>query len=198
MTEGDVLNGAVAGARFLARGVDAEGRFRYLVDAPTNRTLSGYDWPRHAGATYFLAQSAALLDDAQINWATRRAASPLRDHAMVECGDNRCIGSDRIVDVGSTALAVIAFAEIAKTKLDPAYALVVPGLTAFLRAQQRSDGEFMHQNDRSERRPIDVQFLYYSGQSALALSRAHSLLHPPPDLDASSRPPSPRIGPSRL
>jgi hypothetical protein len=196
MTEDDVRNGAIAAGRFLARGVDAEGRFRYLVDAPTNRTLSGYDWPRHAGATYFLAQTAALVDDAQINWATLRAASQLRDHAMVECGDNRCIGSDRIVDVGSTALAVIAFAEIANTKLDPAYALVVPGLTAFLRAQQRSDGEFMHEYDRSERRPIDVQFLYYSGEAALALSRAHSLLHDPADLDAASRALARLVGPT--
>ena len=195
MTDEDVRSGAIAAGRFLARGVDAEGRFRYLVDAPTNRTLSGYDWPRHAGATYFLAQVAALLDDARINWATLRAASQLRDHAMVECGDNRCIGSDRIVDVGSTALAVIAFAEIAKTKLDPAYSLVVPGLTAFLRAQQRSDGEFMHEYDRSERRRIDVQFLYYSGEAALALSRAHSLLHDPADLDAARRALARLVGP---
>ncbi|HEV3192849.1 MAG TPA: hypothetical protein VGY54_20225 [Polyangiaceae bacterium] len=195
MTDEDVRSGAIAAGRFLARGVDAEGRFRYLVDAPTNRTLSGYDWPRHSGATYFLAQTAALVDDAQVNWAALRAASQLRDHAMVECGNNRCIGSDRIVDVGSTALAVIAFAEIAKTKLDPAYALVVPGLTAFLRAQQRSDGEFMHQYDQGERRPIDVQFLYYSGEAALALSRAHSLLHDPADLDAASRALARLVGP---
>jgi hypothetical protein len=195
MTQDDVRQGAIAACRFLARGVDRAGRFRYLVDAPTNRALGGYDWPRHAGATYFLAQVAELIDDAQVNWATLRAASQLRDHAMVECGDNRCIGSDRVVDVGSTALAVIAFAEIAKTKLDPAYALVLPALTAFLRTQQRSDGEFMHEYDRSDRQPIDVQFLYYSGEAALALSRAHSLLHDPRDLEAASRALAHLVGP---
>jgi len=195
MTEDDVRSGAIAAGRFLARGVDGEGRFRYLVDAPTNRTLAGYDWPRHAGATYFLAQTAGLVDDAKVNWATLRAASLLRDHAMVECGNNPCIGSDRVVDVGSTALAIIAFAEIATSKLDPGYALVVPGLTAFLRTQQRSDGEFMHEYDRNEGHPVDVQFLYYSGEAVLALSRAHSLLHDPRDLEAASRGLAHLVGP---
>ena len=34
-----------------------------MIDAPTNRTLPGYDWPRHAGATYFLAQAAELVPE---------------------------------------------------------------------------------------------------------------------------------------
>ena len=53
MTREDVRDGAIEAARFLARGLDDKGRFRYLVDAPTNRTLPGYDWPRHAGADVF-------------------------------------------------------------------------------------------------------------------------------------------------
>ncbi len=150
----DVRAAAVEAGRFLARGVDASGRFRYLIDAPSNRTLSGYDWPRHAGATYFLAEVAALSHDENVSFAALRAASWLRDHALVDCGADRCIGSDDVVDVGSTALAVIAFVEIARTNLDPGYALLVPGLTSFLRARSSVDGEFMHEYDRRARRPI--------------------------------------------
>ena len=175
---------------YLARGVDAKGRFRYLVDAPTNRTLPGYDWPRHAGATYFLAQAAALAQDAELGQAAVRAASFLRDHAMVACGDHRCIGDTKIVDVGSTALALLAFVEIARTKLDPSFAPLVPPLTAFLRGQQRPDGEFMHEYDRAAQRPIDVQLLYYTGEAALALSRAASL-------EATRATSTPRGAPSR-
>jgi hypothetical protein len=186
MTKDDVRGAAIAAGLFLARGVDPQGRFRYLVDAPTNRTLPGYDWPRHAGATYFLAQIAALSRDPAVSWATLRAASWLRDQAMVDCGGHRCIGGESVVDVGSAALTVIAFVEIARTELDAGYALLVPEMTAFLRAQQRPDGEFMHQYDRTGQRPIDVQLLYYSGEAALALSRANSLLGDARDLTAAT------------
>lgn len=196
MTDDDVRDGAIAAGRYLARGVDAEGRFRYLVDAPTDRTLPGYDWPRHAGATYFLAQIAALTHDPDVAYATLRAASYLRDHAMVRCGPHRCIGDGAVVDVGSTALAVLAFVEVARAQLDPGYALVVPELTAFLREQQRPDGEFMHLYDRGAGRPTDVQLLYYSGEAALALSRAHRLLGDARDLDAARRALAHLVGPA--
>jgi hypothetical protein len=187
LTPGDVRSFVLAAGRYLARGVDGDGRFRYLVDAPTNRTLPGYDWPRHAGATYFLAQVASLSGDPEIAWAALRAAGWLRDRAVVSCGDRRCVGGGPVADLGSTALTVLAFVEIARTGLDPGYALVVPELTAFLRSQQRSDGEFMHLYDRGTRSPIDTQLLYYSGEAAFALSRANGLLHDGRDLEASTR-----------
>jgi hypothetical protein len=196
MTPQDVFDAAVAAARFLVRGMQDDGRFRYMVDAPTNRTLAGYDFPRHAGATYFLASMAALTHDERFAWATLRAAAWLRDAAMVDCGGARCIGSDQVVDVGSTALAVVAFVEVARTNLDPGYAHLVPGLTAFLRAQQRPDGEFMHEYDRVARRPLDVQLLYYTGEAALALSRAHTLLGDPRDLEAATRALAHAVGPA--
>jgi hypothetical protein len=187
MTDDDVRVAAIAAGAYLARGVDDAGRFRYLVDAPTNRTLPGYDWPRHAGATYFLAQAAALSGHADVASAALRAAAQLRDGAVVACGDRHCIGSDRVVDLGSTALAVLAFVEIARTGLGPAYGPLARDLASFLRSQQRPDGEFMHLYDRDAQRPVDVQLLYYSGEAALALSRAHALLGDARDLDASAR-----------
>ncbi len=187
MTTDDVREGALAAAHYLSRGVDEDGRFRYLVDAPTNRLLAGYDWPRHAGATLFLAQMAGLTHDAELAWAALRAAGLLRDHAMVQCGNGACIGTDSVVDIGSTALSVLAFVEIANAKLDAGYRLLVPALTAFMRAQQRPDGEFMHLYDRAAGRAIDTQLLYYTGEAALALSRAHSLLGDERDLQAANR-----------
>jgi hypothetical protein len=187
LTPDIALGAAVAAARFIARGVDADGRFRYLVDAPTNRTLPGYDWPRHAGATFFLAQAAAASRDPGVAWAALRSASFLRDHAVVDCGEHRCVGSDAMVDAGSTALTVLAFVEIARTGLDPSYARDVASLTAFLRALQRPDGDLMHLYDRRAGHAIDVQLLYYTGEAAFALARAHTLLGDPRDLDAARR-----------
>jgi hypothetical protein len=195
LTDQDARQAAIAAGRFLARGVDDDGRFRYLIDAPTNRTLAGYDLPRHAGATYYLAQVAGQSGDRQLGMAALRAAGWMREHAMVACGTARCIGSDRVVDVGSTALAVLAFVEIARTKLDPAFATLVTGLTEFLRAQQRANGDFMHEYNRDTQRPIDVQLVYYTGEASLALSRAHGLLGDPRDLEAASRALAYLVGP---
>jgi hypothetical protein len=196
LTNDDARAFVVAAGAYLARGVDAEGRFRYLVDAPTNRTMPGYDWPRHSGATYFLAQSAAIAHDPELSYAALRAASYLRDHAMPMCGADRCIGDGEQVDLGSAALAVIAFVEVARTKLDEGYALVVPPLASFLRSMQRDDGEFMHLYNRAESRPIDVQLLYYSGEATLALSRAYGLLGDERDLAAARRGLANLVGPA--
>lgn len=176
------------GAHQLARLVDANGRFRYLFDATSGKILPGYNWPRHSGATYFLAQAAAMLDDAEVRYACLRAASQLRDVVMTSCGTNKCIAADNDdADVGSSALALVAFSEIVRTGADPGYAVAVSQLAAFLRSQQRADGELMHYFDRNQGQPIDVQVMYYTGEAALGLSRAHRVTKDPRDLDAAKR-----------
>ena len=47
---------------------------------------------------------------------------------------------------------------------------------------QRPDGELMHEYDVEAQAPIDVQHLYYSGETAFALLRAHAVLGNPEDL----------------
>ena len=195
LTKEDVHAFVRAAALYLARGVGADGRFRYIVDAPTDRTLSGYDWPRHSGATLFLAQAAGLDHDPLVSYAALRAAAYLRDHAMLSCGSDRCIGDGGQVDLGSTALAVIAFVEVARTKLDESYAALIPPLASFMRSLQRDDGEFMHLYDRDESHPVDVQLLYYSGEAALALSRTYRLLGDERDLNAARRALAHLVGP---
>jgi hypothetical protein len=181
-----LLDAALAAARYLARGVDAQGRYRFLVDGATNQTLPGYDWPRHAGATYFLAQAAGRSHDPDLADAASRAASLLRSK-KASCGSLPCIADSSSADLGSSALATLAFAEMALDGIDPSYRADVTDLAVFLRSQQRADGEFMHRFDRAASRPVDVQLLYYSGEAALALSRAHRLLGDPRDLDAAVR-----------
>ena len=183
----DVVRAAVLeAAHYLARGVDADGRFRYLVNAATNQNLPGYDWPRHSGATYFLAQAATLSHDPELSAATLRAASMLKDRQTARCGTNACIGQDNVVDLGSAALAVVAYAQIA-VDLDPSYKAQVEKLTPFLRSQQRDDGEFKHQFDKETKRPIDIQFPYYSGEATLALARAYKVTNDPHDLEAAKK-----------
>lgn len=174
-------------ASYLARNVDDAGRYRYLVDAIKDLPLGGYSWPRHAGTTYFLAQAAALFDDPAIRFACLRAAARLRDDMMQPCGAQRCIAEGPDADVGSAALALVAFAEIVRTGADASYRRPAVELALFLRSQQRPDGELMHEFDREKGKPVDVQHLYFTGEAALALSRAHRITGDPEDLRAASR-----------
>ncbi len=195
LTRDDVRNAALDAGRYLARGVRSDGRFRYFVDAPTNRTLAGYDWPRHAGATYFLAQASAMVDDPLLSSATLRAAGLLRS-VIVACGDTPCVGSEEVVEIGSSALATIALAEVARTGLAVEYRRTVADLARFLRAQQRPDGEFMHQYDRTKSSPIDIQFLYFSGEATLALARAAMITGDPADTAAAAKGLAHLVGPA--
>ena len=187
---------AVDAARFLARGVSSEGRFRYTVEATTNRSLSGYDWPRHAGAAYVLAQAADVSHDPVLRDAALRTTGYLRDHATLDCGEHRCVGQGELVDVGSSALALIAMNEIARTGIDPSYRAQVEQLASFLRSQQRPDGEFMHHYDRRAKKPVDTQSIYYSGEVTLALARAFALTGDTADRDAASRGLAHIVGPA--
>ena len=174
-------------AAYLARGVDSDGRFRYLVDAVHDQSLGGYSWPRHGGATYFLAQAAALFDDPTFRYACLRSAARLRDDMMQSCGANRCIADGSDANVGSAALALIAFSEIVRTGADGSYRRPAMELARFLRSQQRPDGELMHDFDLATGKPVDVQYMYFTGEAALALARAHRITGDPEDLRAASR-----------
>ena len=183
-----VLDGVREAAMHLAHSVDDDGRFRYLVDAPKNQTLPGYNWPRHSGATFFLAQAAFVLDDPFVRYACLRAASQLRDRMMRACGPHRCVSEKgEIAEIGSSALALIAFTEIVRTGADGAYRPAIEELASFLRSQQREDGEFQHEYDRVKQAPIDVQYLYFSGEATLALGRTHRITGDARDLDAARR-----------
>lgn len=174
-------------AQFIARGVDGQGRYRYLIEATTDATLPGYNWPRHAGTTYFLAQASALLDDTVVRYACLRAAAAMRDQVTKDCGDNKCIAEENEASVGSSALGLIAYAEIVRTKAGDSYKEQITELARFLRSQQRADGELMHFYDRGNKKPIDVQVMYFTGEAALALSRAHRVTGDPEDLAAAKR-----------
>lgn len=188
LTRPIVLDGVAEAALHLAQAVDGAGNFRYMIDAPSGRTLPGYNWPRHAGATFFLAQAAAVLDEPTVRHACLRAAARLRDSMLRDCGSHRCVSADELIaEIGSTALAVVAFTEIVRTGADASYRTAIVDLAAFLRSQQRADGEFMHLYDRTAKQPIDRQLLYFTGEAALALARSHTVTNDPRDLDAARR-----------
>jgi hypothetical protein len=174
-------------SRYLARNLDPGGKFRYIVDAPSDKSLAGYSWPRHAGATFFLAQAAGTEKEPDVAYAALRAAAIMRDSMMKDCGAHKCIAEDDDADLGSSALGLVAFTEVVRRDLDRSYLPAIRSLAEFIRSQQRADGEFMHEYDRPAKKPIDIQRLYFSGEATLALARAYRVTNDPQDLDAAKR-----------
>jgi hypothetical protein len=78
--------------------------------------------------------------------------------------------------MGASALTAVAAAELLRKGDDPAVRSMLEGLTNFIRSMQRPDGELMHVYDLRSDEPVDVQYMYYSGEAAYALLRAHEVL----------------------
>lgn len=181
--------------RYLARNTRKNGSMLYDVDLVTAETKPGYSYPRHAGATFFMAEVAAYSGHKAIRSAAVRAARYMRDRATAQCGPHQCVGTGRVVTVGSTALAVLAYVELTKAGFVDDYDDAIRAGVAFLRSQQRDDGEFMHFYDRVDWRPVDKQGQYYSGEATLALIHAYEVTGDPGDLEAARRALSYIVGP---
>ena len=168
-----VRDGMLDAARYLARNITRDGRFRYRVDPVTDRSLPGYNWPRHAGATFFLAQAAAATHDPLLRQAALqgRCRAAGAGHGFVW---RRALRRGR---TGGLAGVVSARAHCVHrggaSRLDESYHTHIVGLSRFLREQQRPDGTFIHYYDRRKSHPLDRPSLYYSSEATLALARAY-------------------------
>jgi hypothetical protein len=134
-----------------------------------------------------LAESANYTRDPVMLDALARAARRLAEGALADCGQYRCVAVGDRADLGSSALGLLALVEIVEGGTLPELMSVVKDLAAFIRSQQRPDGEFKHFYDRRRNEPVDQQVLYYTGEAAFALARAERLTHDRRDLEGASR-----------
>jgi hypothetical protein len=188
-TRDDVLEAAREHAKFILRHQSPEGRFTYIYDARHDRESpgAGYSLARHSGTAFFLARAARELQMPEAAEGALRALDFLRAEALTTCGapDRLCNIWNDHVEFGASALGALAAAELLQTRDEPSVRELLRGLLAFLRAQQRPDGEFMHEYDREADRPVDIQRMYYSGEAANALFAGYERLGDPRDKAAA-------------
>jgi hypothetical protein len=183
----DAIKTSVAGAaQYLARNQRRDGSFRYELNAVIGTESEEYNYPRHAGATFFLARAGNQFRDAKLQRAGQRAGAFMKDRVTLRCGAHACIGEGDQVDVGSAALALLAYVELLAGGNEEFRAPALE-LAGFLRSQQRADGEFKHFYSVSEQRPIDIQVEYYTGEATFALSSVSRMSGNPKDLEAARR-----------
>jgi hypothetical protein len=177
---------ALAGGRYLVAHLAPNGRYIYEHDLDTGMTTSptsnDYSMPRHAGVTYFLAELYRITKEEWLREPIQRAIAHLAE--LLErghCGGTLPDGTafdcvldrnERVSQLGSTALAVVALAEYQRATGDTRYQPLATKLAAHLLAMQRDDGSFRHIYDPRTKQPDDRAMLpYYSGEASLALAR---------------------------
>ncbi len=180
--------------RFVLRHQDDAGRYTYIYDARRNRRQGrAYSLTRHAGTTFFLAQVARSMGLPEATDGALRALAYVKQHAWDHCGasDRACVIENDRVAFGATALTALAAAELLPSVSEPQRRAEVQRmletLLAFVRSQQRPDGELMHEYDRKTSQPMDVQHMYYSGEAALALLTAYDITRDDRDLETAKR-----------
>jgi len=113
LTAESALAAAMAGGKMLAHHQQPNGRFAYTVKGPSGKVIRrGYNFPRHAGTTWFLARLATRTGDAGIRAAAERGIDYMVANT-IQLDDQRAyLGDPRRSDgkawVGTTALAVLA------------------------------------------------------------------------------------------
>ena len=187
LTEDNVRASIREGAGYLQRHMHPDGRFDYQIDTATGDLRDGYNLPRHAGTTTFVALAARTLNDASLRSAALTAANWLIREKTINCGTYRCIGDNDTPNLGSAALATLAYAAILEGGPDARIERELLNQMNFMRSLQREDGEFCHQYDRVKNERIDMQLPYFSGEATFALARGARFTRRPEDLEAAKK-----------
>jgi hypothetical protein len=183
---------AIAGGRYLLSHQQDNGRFDYeyyTTEDEVRPALGDYSLPRHAGATYLLAQLYEETRDPAFAEGARRAIAFLAGLQPGACArpDRACIGEDpRSVDLGSVGLGLTAVAEYQRVTGDRQFADLARRLERFVLYMQHPDGDFSHLYDpTADRRDEATRLLYYSGEATLGLAKV--LLLPDHQEDGEAR-----------
>lgn len=170
LTADSALQAAVAGGRHTVRNMRG-GRFAYVVQGPSGTRGGGYNYPRHAGGTWFLARLATRTGDPEIRDAALRALDFLGD-ATVQAPRGRGFvldpkRKDGKAWVGTTGLALLAAIELdARMDLQLAW-------SAFVVSSVDDDGVVRGDYTRADDTwHVQPAVTYAQGQGMLALASA--------------------------
>jgi len=163
---------ALAGGRHLLHNMNRRtGRFTYIVEGPSGKRKGGYNYPRHAGTSWFLARLHSRTGDPAIKAGLDDVLRHLKDVTETTPDGRSYILDPSRKDgqswVGTTALALLAFLEAdVDPKLQRAY---VAHIASSVDEQGVVRGNF---DIKGKRWPQQHEITYAQGQGLLALAAA--------------------------
>lgn len=185
-TAQDLRDASTLAGTYLARMVDANGRFLYLYDAARNASINDYNLLRHAGTLWSMFQIVAMNGDASVRASAERGLDYMvRDFAWRDPRHPDAVflreghGGSRTGDVklGACGLGILAFveAERAGVELSAERRAVMLGLGHGILAMQKPDGELRSYHTPPGGKENTRRSVYYPGEAILALTELRVL-----------------------
>jgi hypothetical protein len=188
-----LLRALRAGADYLTRATEKDGRFNYKYDPVTDTKLKGYSMLRHAGTIYAMMCAFDEQHDPAVLEAAKRAIGYMKGHFKAVGDGNYIIDGEgeEQQKVGGAGLALVAFAQYATTTDDKGDLEAMRSLARFILQQQYADGHFKANDDLTKEMPGapkgKKETWYYPGEAILGLMRLYALDPDPKWLSAAKR-----------
>jgi hypothetical protein len=156
---------SMQGASYLVRRQRVDGTFQYLDHAYGGQPSADYNWPRHAGTTWFLWRANRVKPDATVEQGARKATEAMLGR-RVSCGQALCLADGPQATLGSNALMLLALTEQGDIENAKQTAEWIISL-------QKENGDFAHFVSVPSGAQSDLQVPYYTGEAALGLIHMH-------------------------
>jgi hypothetical protein len=171
LTADNVREAALAGALHIAENQRSDGRYAYVVQGPSGTLKGGYNYPRHAGGTWYLARVYSRTSNQQAREAALAGVAFMKAHTEYTADGRGFVldpnRSDGKAWVGTTALALLAVTELGvEPELTQAWADFVAS-SVDERGQVRGDIDLA-----THSWPAQDEVTYAQGQGLLGLAAA--------------------------
>ncbi len=169
-----ILESITLAGDYLLNHLDSQGKFDYLYNASSGRSVGGYNVLRHAGTSYSLALIFKYTGEERFFNGTMASINHLLFKYLhfEGMGPSRFayISSEGRIKLGGAALALLALVEA--EKVCPGVGLMdeIYGLADLIIKMQYENGSF-----RCYFREEDNHNDYYPGEALLALAKVHDL-----------------------
>jgi hypothetical protein len=181
------------GADYLARAMNADGRYVYLYHPLDDREDAAYGWLRHAGTTYALLEAYEELRTPEYLTKAERALALLKSRLREDLASQGKYLIDSTEEEqqksGGAGLALLALAKYSALTGKTADLETMRALARFIMAQQYVDGHFRANADLEPApdKKRKVEPIYYTGEAALGLLRLAAIDPRPVYIDAARR-----------
>ncbi len=178
-TPEELVGSVLSGADYLARVLDGQGRYQYMVHPVDERIDRSYGTLRHAGSTYALLEAygeshdPALLAKSELALAylATRLTTTADGSFLAESSD------EEQQKVGGGGLAMIAMAKHAELTGQSTNLEAMRSIGRFIVHQQYPDGHFRENADVERESPgskhLKKEVSYYAGEAVLGLIRLY-------------------------
>jgi hypothetical protein len=188
-----LLAGVRHGADYLARVMNAEGRYVYMYHPLEDRDDASYGWLRHAGSTYALFEAYEELGTplyaAKGELALQYLKAHLHDDPESQGKYVLDTRDEEQQKVGGAGLSLLAFAKAAALTGSRAELETMHSLARTILKAEYEDGHFRSNADVEHEtgKKLKREPVYYPGEAVLGLMRLYAIDPQSAYLDAARR-----------